>query len=276
MNGKRVDIDKNVVLKAEMAKKNLHIKRNSIAPATTLPSAVPLPDPFISRRKQPLDSIAFVLPQPTYESFLPLPSDLLSPTDYNNKDVFLNDPFMSSFSDFTRPNSIIDYGSSTFSIFSKSSNSSSSDHETDSSYSTRRPVAVEDTPRKLSLQQLQAAATIRPVDQNPPCNTLYVGNLPVFTNEEELRCLFSGCEGYKRMCFRQKLQGPMCFVEFEDIVYATQAMIRHQGHVLSNSVKGGLRLSFSKNPLFIKPNKEAEISFGFKQLGTTLLADVTS
>ncbi|CAO3598290.1 unnamed protein product [Absidia cylindrospora] len=91
-----------------------------------------------------------------------------------------------------------------------------------------------------------------PTDQNPPCNTLYVGNLPPNTNEDELRQLFSPCRGYKRMCFRNKPQGPMCFVEFDDVVFATQALNQHQGTHLTTSVKGGIRLSFSKNPLFIK------------------------
>ncbi|KAI9304894.1 hypothetical protein BJ944DRAFT_230889 [Cunninghamella echinulata] len=91
-----------------------------------------------------------------------------------------------------------------------------------------------------------------PADQNPPCNTLYVGNLPPNTNEDELRQLFNQCRGYKRMCFRNKPQGPMCFVEFDDVVLATQALNEHQGHCLTTSIKGGIRLSFSKNPLFIK------------------------
>ncbi|ORX59532.1 hypothetical protein DM01DRAFT_1332997 [Hesseltinella vesiculosa] len=91
-----------------------------------------------------------------------------------------------------------------------------------------------------------------PADQNPPCNTLYVGNLPPSTNEEELRQLFAACQGYKRMCFRNKPQGPMCFVEFEDVTLATQALAEHQGFSLTTSIKGGIRLSYSKNPLFIK------------------------
>lgn len=91
-----------------------------------------------------------------------------------------------------------------------------------------------------------------PADQNPPCNTLYVGNLPPNTNEDELNDLFSKCPGYKRMSFRNKPQGPMCFVEFDDVVLATSALNELQGHGLTSSVKGGIRLSFSKNPLFIK------------------------
>ncbi|ORX97311.1 hypothetical protein K493DRAFT_350135 [Basidiobolus meristosporus CBS 931.73] len=90
-------------------------------------------------------------------------------------------------------------------------------------------------------------------DQNPPCNTLYVGNLPMNTMEEELRQLFAGQPGYKRLCFRMKPHaGPMCFVEFEDIPHATRSMNELQGHLLSNSIKGGIRLSYSKNPLGVR------------------------
>jgi RNA recognition motif-containing protein len=50
-------------------------------------------------------------------------------------------------------------------------------------------------------------------DQNPPCNTLYVGNLPNDSCEEELRHLFQCCPGYKRLSFKTRSNGPMCFVE---------------------------------------------------------------
>ncbi|KAG5513547.1 hypothetical protein PMAC_000979 [Pneumocystis sp. 'macacae'] len=91
-----------------------------------------------------------------------------------------------------------------------------------------------------------------PADQNPPCNTLYVGNLPVSTTEEELRSLFSRQPGYRRLCYRTKSNGPMCFVEFEDVGYAMKALGLLQGVCLSSSVKGGIRLSFSKNPLGVR------------------------
>jgi RNA recognition motif-containing protein len=93
------------------------------------------------------------------------------------------------------------------------------------------------------------SGSTNPADQNPPCNTLYVGNLPPDTSEEELRILFSRTLGYKRLLFRNKSNGPMCFVEFEDTIYASQVLQDLQGHPLSNSIKGGIRLSFSKNPL---------------------------
>ncbi|KAF2770715.1 hypothetical protein EJ03DRAFT_270092 [Teratosphaeria nubilosa] len=95
---------------------------------------------------------------------------------------------------------------------------------------------------------------INPADQHPPCNTLYVGNLPLDTSEDELKAIFSKQRGYKRLCFRTKNNGPMCFVEFEDIAYATKALNELYGHPLHNSVKGGIRLSFSKNPLGVRNN----------------------
>lgn len=98
----------------------------------------------------------------------------------------------------------------------------------------------------------RAHPPINPADQNPPCNTLYVGNLPVETSEEELKAVFSKQRGYKRLCFRTKHNGPMCFVEFEDVSHATRTLHELYGHMLHNSVKGGIRLSFSKNPLGVR------------------------
>jgi hypothetical protein len=78
----------------------------------------------------------------------------------------------------------------------------------------------------------------RAVDQNPPINTLYVGNLPALPSgagngvgvgggggggagggptmeylEAALRELFGVCAGFRQMSFRPKANGPMCFVE---------------------------------------------------------------
>lgn len=60
------------------------------------------------------------------------------------------------------------------------------------------------------------------VDQNPPINTLYVGNLPTSPPppgvppdvlEVSLRELFQTRPGFRRLSFKQKNSGPMCFVE---------------------------------------------------------------
>lgn len=104
-----------------------------------------------------------------------------------------------------------------------------------------------------------------PADQNPPCNTLYVGNLPPDATEQELRALFSPQKGFRRLSFRTKTNssnpgsnnhGPMCFVEFEDVAHATRALAELYGRILprssSSNGKGGIRLSFSKNPLGVR------------------------
>lgn len=108
-----------------------------------------------------------------------------------------------------------------------------------------------------------------PADQNPPCNTLYVGNLPPDATEAELRLLFSPQKGFRRLSFRTKNQssssglgssghnhGPMCFVEFEDVAHATIALAELYGRALprpnGSNGKGGIRLSFSKNPLGVR------------------------
>ena len=49
--------------------------------------------------------------------------------------------------------------------------------------------------------------------------------------------MFSKQKGYKRLCFRTKQNGPMCFVEFEDVSFATKALHELYGHPLHNSIK---------------------------------------
>ncbi|KAH7916248.1 hypothetical protein BJ138DRAFT_594530 [Hygrophoropsis aurantiaca] len=100
------------------------------------------------------------------------------------------------------------------------------------------------------------------IDQNPPINTLYVGNLPTGSVgggypagylEDSLRALFQRCPGYRKLCFRQKSNGPMCFVEFEDVQHASRALGELYGNTLGGLVKnGGIRLSYSKNPLGVR------------------------
>ncbi|KAJ6072267.1 hypothetical protein N7467_010352 [Penicillium canescens] len=115
------------------------------------------------------------------------------------------------------------------------------------------PYSAQHTPR----HSLPAA---NPNDLNPPCNTLYVGNLPPDTSEEELKALFSKQRGYKRLCFRNKQNGPMCFVEFDEVAMASKALNELYGYKLSNSVKTGIRLSFSKNPLGVRSGQPGSMS----------------
>ena len=99
-------------------------------------------------------------------------------------------------------------------------------------------------------------------DQNPPGTTLFVGNLPSSLNaassaqlEEKLRGVFSSRPGFRQMSYKLKGHGPMCFVEFESVTYATQALHGVNGDSLNGLLKGqGVRLSYSKNPLFRNGN----------------------
>ncbi|PWN36170.1 uncharacterized protein FA14DRAFT_121883 [Meira miltonrushii] len=96
------------------------------------------------------------------------------------------------------------------------------------------------------------------IDANPPGNTLFVGNLPASITsppnstqlEDALYKVFSVKNGFRQMSFRVKSSGPMCFIEFEDVGCAGRALGELNGDTLDGMVKGGLRLSFSKHPLF--------------------------
>ncbi|UKZ88419.1 uncharacterized protein TrAFT101_004179 [Trichoderma asperellum] len=92
-------------------------------------------------------------------------------------------------------------------------------------------------------------------DENPPCNTLYVGNLPIDADEEELKAMFSKQRGYKRLCFRTKQNESMCFVEFEDNSFAARALHELYGEKLHNSTEDGIHLSYSKNPLGVRSSQ---------------------
>ncbi|KAJ3071051.1 hypothetical protein HK102_006526 [Quaeritorhiza haematococci] len=132
-----------------------------------------------------------------------------------------------------------------------------------------------------ALGNLPAAAFMGPkgsFDQNPPCNTLYVGNLPPNTPVEELERLFNKVRGYKRLCYRNRPNGPMCFVEFDDVLCATQALHELYGTPLSTHTKGGIRLSFSKNPLGVRlpVTQQQQQQFGFGSLTSLPLSDSPS
>jgi hypothetical protein len=93
---------------------------------------------------------------------------------------------------------------------------------------------------------------VNPADQNLPCDTLYVGNLPKDTSEGELVAVFSKQRGFKRLSFRTKQNGPMCLVEFKDTSFAIKALDELYGYKLQNSVNDGIRLSYAQSPLGVR------------------------
>lgn len=83
---------------------------------------------------------------------------------------------------------------------------------------------------------------------NPPCNTLFIGNLGESTSEAELRGLFSGQPGFKQMKVLRQGRSTVCFIEFADVNTAIAVHNNLQGAILSSSDRGGMRLQYSKNP----------------------------
>lgn len=286
LNGRKVDSEKNNLLKAEMAKKNLHTKRGLLNEQNRVTTA--------------------------YEAFYSVPQSLQSPNERDYSDFYPESTFISRSQSvdarspppplsqtiqphtslpvntrFHIPNFHQDYLSKStpqetpfmnFNTINNTNNNNSINNNSMHSQITSHINSIPSTTTSTGLSRVMEELFIHqsmstpihsplspttsyrslggmlvgssnPADQNPPCNTLYVGNLPPNTNEDELKSMFYKCPGYKRLSFRNKSNGPMCFVEFEDSVYAAQALQDLHGNLLSNSIKGGIRLSFSKNPL---------------------------
>ncbi|BDA43084.1 probable cell wall integrity protein scw1 at C-terminar half [Coccomyxa sp. Obi] len=83
---------------------------------------------------------------------------------------------------------------------------------------------------------------------NPPCNTLFIGNLSESTNEDELRGLFVGQPGFRQLKLVRGARSVTCFVEFSDVASAMSVHQSQQGAVLTTSDRGGIRIQYSKNP----------------------------
>jgi hypothetical protein len=83
---------------------------------------------------------------------------------------------------------------------------------------------------------------------NPPCNTLFIGNLGDNVDEQELRDLFSSQPGYKQLKLVRGQKLVNCFVEYVDVTTAVMVHNLLQGAVLPTSDRGGIRIQFSRNP----------------------------
>ncbi|KAI3671675.1 hypothetical protein L1987_87415 [Smallanthus sonchifolius] len=79
---------------------------------------------------------------------------------------------------------------------------------------------------------------------NPPCNTLFIGNLGENINEEELRGLFSMQPGFKQMKVLRQERHTVCFIEFEDVNSATNVHHSLQGAVIPSSGSVGMRIQY--------------------------------
>ncbi|KAM7483968.1 hypothetical protein LguiB_008551 [Lonicera macranthoides] len=79
---------------------------------------------------------------------------------------------------------------------------------------------------------------------NPPCNTLFIGNLGENINEEELRGIFILQPGFKQMKILRQERHTVCFIEFEDVNSATNVHRSLQGAVIPSSSSIGMRIQY--------------------------------
>nr|GMD38661.1 RNA-binding protein with multiple splicing 2-like [Ipomoea batatas] len=103
---------------------------------------------------------------------------------------------------------------------------------------------------------------------NPPCNTLFIGNLGENINEEELRGLFTAQPGYKQMKVLRQERHTVCFIEFEDMQSATNVHHTLQGAVIPSSGAVGMRIQY---PFSIRDILELEFLSAFFQTFTIFL-----
>ncbi|XP_060206067.1 uncharacterized protein LOC132633578 isoform X2 [Lycium barbarum] len=87
-------------------------------------------------------------------------------------------------------------------------------------------------------------APVQNTKDNPPCNTLFIGNLGENINEEELRGLISG------LCAHSMLLPVISFSPWclQDVNSATNVHHSLQGAVIPSSGSVGMRIQYSKNP----------------------------
>ena len=84
------------------------------------------------------------------------------------------------------------------------------------------PAAVSTGPR--------AYTSISNTKDNPPCNTLFVGNLGDTVNEAELRGIFASQPGFMQLKLNRGSKSVTCFVEFADV---PSAMATHSSQQVS-------------------------------------------
>jgi hypothetical protein len=90
-------------------------------------------------------------------------------------------------------------------------------------------------------------APVTNANDNPPCSTLFTGNLGDSVSEAELRGLFGNQPGFMQMKLSRGMKGVTCFVEFQSVEAAMAVHDTLQGAMLASSDRGGIRIQFSKN-----------------------------
>uniref|UniRef100_A0A2P2JXT3 Uncharacterized protein MANES_03G081700 n=1 Tax=Rhizophora mucronata TaxID=61149 RepID=A0A2P2JXT3_RHIMU len=110
------------------------------------------------------------------------------------------------------------------------------------------PVPQVPMPAPAPMPAPSSYVPVQNTKDNPPCNTLFIGNLGENINEDELRGLFSVQPGFKQMKILRQERHTVCFIEFEDVNTATNVHRTLQGAVIPSSGSVGMRIQYSKNP----------------------------
>ena len=237
LSGRKIDSERGCVLKAEMAKKNLHTKRgangegaklyhsNSFRRRSSAPDPIGIDQTYYkgSDYAQSFESSSYsaeFYPHQNFNTYESNPSaDVFDPFAPSNPALDTEVMNSAGSSEQFYPSDLApsaeEYDAKLPPLFGSSQPSrgfSSILYNSDTLLSKGMgSVSLNDdafTIRSNSFSPVHPGA-----DQNPPCNTLYVGNLPNDSCEEELRLLFQCCTGYRRLSFRTRANGPMCFVE---------------------------------------------------------------
>ncbi|XP_059641390.1 cell wall integrity protein scw1 [Cornus florida] len=125
------------------------------------------------------------------------------------------------------------------------------------------PVPPVPMPAPVPVSAPSSYVPVQNIKDNPPCNTLFIGNLGENVNEEELRGLFSAQPGFKQMKILRQERHTVCFIEFEDVNSATNVHHSLQGAVIPSSGSIGMRIQYSKNPFGKrKDSNHAGAAFG--------------
>eukprot|EP00249_Psilotum_nudum_P007051 c20272_g1_i1 orf=522-1514(+) len=204
------DAETNSVLRAEMAKKNLYVKRGVTGITTDIPS---LDQSKRMRTGGDFNPNAYAVPG----VFVPAAPPIWGPQGYVSS-VTSYDPY----GRFSMP--------------------------------AVQPVGQS----AVSAIAPAGYAPVQNIKDNPPCNTLFIGNLGEATTEAELRGIFSSRPGFRQMKVLRQGKSTVCFIEFLDVNNAMAVHNSLQGALLSSSDRGGIRIQYSKNP------------FGKKKEGTAL------
>ncbi|XP_064645689.1 protein couch potato-like isoform X1 [Lineus longissimus] len=105
-------------------------------------------------------------------------------------------------------------------------------------------------PHQIS-SPLMASPINNNTSSNSPCSTLFIANLGQNCTETELKEIFHRFMGFNRIRMHNKGGPPVAFVEFTDVVSATEAMSALQGRFLlsSDQSRGGMRIEYAKNKM---------------------------